>query len=162
MGRPTESMYYITDSNDSVFYNYDNEKILVDLNDTGIIRLNYQGIMTETEKETRIKLLKFDNVKESMIDAVKDYVTTHSAQTFGIMKLEYMRIPTDKEGSYVYIPIWRLGIFYGIDDPSLSFDSVESYMFINAIDGNRIDLDKERLTQDDMVYSNYDNWVNAR
>lgn len=115
---------------------YQIERVIVRLNDKGIIDMEYQGIMNEGETGEAVKLLGFDQIKE----ALRQEMTKNGDQdiTYASLTLEYLRISNEENGEeYSYIPAWRL---------RMSDDMLDMTMYniwVNAIDGTVIDYDKQ-------------------
>lgn len=126
---------------------YDKEKVTVELNDKGVISMTYEGCLTAKEVGNAVKLLSYDQVVEIFRKELEDL--GKEADTWRSLSLVYIRVADEAEtDQYCYIPVWCLsrdqlfgGITYG---PSASFGTTlaDYTIWINAIDGTRIDPDK--------------------
>lgn len=111
---------------------YDLEKVIVELNDKGIISMSYEGCMTAEDVGNAVKLLSFEQVQEIFRKELEGL--GGESDTWRNLSLVYTRI-TDETmpDQYCYIPAWRLK-----GDSVAAKDNI----WINAIDGSRIDPDK--------------------
>ncbi len=124
---------------------YEQEIIEIGINDNGIFWMRYSGVLSVDKEGTEVKLLSFDHVKEAFIKEIISKDITWTNMESLNMKLIYFRFMDEKmSGKYTYIPVWRLMALAaesGIGN-SMTF-SPGDCIFINAIDGSPVDIDKE-------------------
>ena len=129
---------------------YDKEKVVVELNDKGLISMSYVGGLNVKEVGNAVKLLSFDQIQELYRKELKS-MDTGEDRKMGYMYLGYTRVADEsKPDEYCYIPVWCLSRYnfhrtlrYGIDESgALSVGTLEDTIFLNAIDGSRINSDK--------------------
>lgn len=134
---------------ESVEKPYDIERVIVQLNDSGIISMTYEGILTEGKLSNSVKLLDFDQIKE----IIREKVVEKNHEEFLWLELNYVRVLNEKdENTYSYIPAWRLGAWEESTD-------LKGNLWINAMDGSVINLKEtgaaQYITVDDVI-SEYD------
>ena len=111
---------------------YDLEKVIVELNDKGIISMSYEGCMNAEDMGNAVKLLSFGQVQEIFRKELAGL--RGELDTWRNLSLVYTRIADETmPDQYCYIPAWRLK-----GDSVSAMDNI----WINAIDGSRIDPDK--------------------
>lgn len=126
---------------------YDKEKVVIELNDKGIISMTYEGCLTAKEVGNEVKLLSYDQILEIFRKELESL--EKEMDTWRSLSLVYVRVADEAEtDQYRYIPAWCLstdqifgGITYG---PIASFGTTlaDYTIWINAIDGTRIYPDK--------------------
>lgn len=119
---------------------YGVESVEVLLNDKGIIGVKCIGLLTAGELSSPVKLLSFDQIKEILSEEVcgaeyADFTGEWSSLTLSYIKWEN----TEKENEYTYIPVWKLSQWGAPSDRSIMLEVSEVNIWINAIDGSRID-----------------------
>lgn len=129
---------------------YNKEKVVVEFNDKGIISMTCEGQMSVKEKGNAVKLLSYEQVQEIFRKELSS-IQMEKEGTFAYLYLMYKRVMNeDMPDEYCYIPVWCLStrnlhetFGWGVDTSGV-FTSVEpsDVLFINAIDGNRIDPEK--------------------
>ena len=114
---------------------YDSERMIVEINDRGIISVICSGWMDEVSQPEPVKLLSFNEVKEKFRTIIKENATGNKVD-FTHLYLTYVKVreKTD-ENTYTYTPVWRLNRydwrFLGMDTQGLNY-------YISATDGSRI------------------------
>ena len=117
---------------------YSTEIIEVCLNDKGIISVLSKGMLKQEQMSEPVKLLGFAEVQEVIRQELK---SEKKGQIDGwqTLDLSYIRVESDgNENQYTYIPAWRLRINRLTEGFVLV--SPRHYIWINAIDGSRIDM----------------------
>ena len=128
---------------------YNMEKVVIEFNDTGIISMTCEGQMSVKETGNAVKLLSYEQIQEIFRKELSGIQMGEEGK-FTYLYLMYKRVRNEQmPDEYCYIPVWCLsteklyelaglgitsGIFVGAD--------VSDVLFINAIDGNRIDPEK--------------------
>lgn len=138
---------YCADDEEAVdmrLHPYDAESIVIDINDSGVCYMCYKGILTEGSIGNPVKLLSYEQVKDVFREQIKEpsleYDTGISA--FSCLELNYVRIVNeDNANVYCYIPAWRLGV--SVRSGLNNIQAVIQNIWINAIDGTVIDMEKE-------------------
>ncbi|MCM1498649.1 MAG: DUF6034 family protein [Clostridium sp.] len=121
---------------------YDKENIIITLNDKGIYSVECYGILSEGELSGPVRLLGYDQIKEIFRQELNKFKTGVVDITFRGLELTYIRISNpERRDTYMYIPAWRLAQ-WGVDN-RYATALVSSDIWINALDGNRIDLEEE-------------------
>lgn len=125
---------------ESVKLSYSTECVEICLNDKGLISVFCKGIMNEEEMSEPVKLLEFDQVQEVFRQELKS-VERGFFDGWQTMKLSYTRIASETDpDKFTYIPTWRLQINrYATEGPLLM---KPHYLWINAIDGSRINMEE--------------------
>lgn len=119
---------------------YDKENIIITLNDKGIYSVECYGILSEGELSGPVRLLGYDQIKEIFRQELNKFKTGVVDITFRGLELTYIRISNpERRDTYTYIPAWRLAQ-WGLDN---MYAIVSSDIWINALDGSRIDLEEE-------------------
>lgn len=119
---------------------YAKEKISIILNDRGIYSVEYYGILSEGSMSGPVKLLSYDQIKEVFRQELKKLEAKTDALAFRLLELNYVRISNpERRDTYTYIPAWRLAQY---DSPT-AYQTIQSNIWINAVDGSRIDLEEE-------------------
>jgi len=129
---------------DSTFINqtYEDQKITVIVNDSGIVRMECIGIM-QYERTNRAKLLSYEQIKECFRSALKKQNDTNGKWT--MLELCYMRLTNqDNRDMYSYAPVWILS------------NDTTSSIVINAIDGTKIDMEANNY----VYYDTPTDWLN--
>lgn len=124
----------------SVKLPYSTECVEICLNDKGLISVFCKGIMNEEEMSEPVKLLEFDQVQEVFRQELKS-VERGFFDGWQTLKLSYTRIASETDpDKFTYIPTWRLQINrYATEGPLLM---KPHYLWINAIDGSRINIEE--------------------
>lgn len=122
---------------------YDAERIVIDINDSGICYMCYRGILTEGVTGKAVKLLSYEQVQDVFREQIKapalEYYIGYSS--FSCLELNYVRVVNeDNDNVYSYIPAWRLGLS---DRSSNLAGDISMNIWINAMDGTVIDMEKE-------------------
>lgn len=119
---------------------YDKERLQIILNDKGIFSVEYDGILSEGNMSGPVKLLSYDQIKEAFRQELEKLDVGVLDMTFLNLELNYVRISNpEKRDTYTYIPAWRLAQWNGLG----TRQTVSNNIWINAIDGSRIDLEEE-------------------
>lgn len=122
---------------------YFREFVDVGIDDQGLAFITCAGMLKETEREPVDHLLSFDNIKEVIGEALKDYTpaTTTVAEKIKQVSLVYLRVenPGSKD-TFHYIPVWRVSPYYVEYNEYVAY---EDLIWINAMDGTVIDGKKE-------------------
>lgn len=121
---------------------YDAESVVIDINDAGICYMCYKGILTKGAIGNAVKLLSYEQVKNVYRELLKAHGKEYNIAYFSCMELNYVRVANDENTNiYCYIPAWRLGT-----PERTSYNNIESLsqnIWINAMDGTVIDMEKE-------------------
>lgn len=118
---------------------YEVESITIGLNDSGIFQMIYEGILAAGGTGESVKMLDFEQVKEVFRkELAKTPVDVHYAQ------LAYVRVMDETQNDqYSYIPVWKL--LLREVNYTREYISEDQVVYINAIDGSRIDLEENGL-----------------
>lgn len=125
-------------------------KIIVRINDKGIVGFVYYYPMEQTNVTEHVVILPFENIQEIIRDMLSQnfdqcfsslaYISSSFGYSFNKMELRYIRVKdSSAEGEYSFIPVWQLSKMIGAGDT----ERAELALIINAIDGSRIDINKE-------------------
>ena len=128
---------------------YSTEKVQVVLTDDGILGVYYQGILTDGEMGEPVKVLSLNRIKEiyrqelEKEDKRTDLWADSKLGGFRMLKLTYMKVVDENNpNKFRFIPAWKL---YEWDEMELEqYESDDAYtsIWINAMDGSRIDAEK--------------------
>lgn len=136
---------YWADNEDAVAmrqHPYNAERIVIDINDSGVCYMCYEGILTEGSIGNPVKLLSYEQVKDVFREQIKAPSLEYCVSSFSCLELNYVRVVNeDSANVYCYIPAWRLGTYV-----RSSYNYVEGVIqniWINAMDGTVIDMEKE-------------------
>lgn len=149
--------------------NYDQEVIMIDINDKGLVRMYYGGILKQKDGVIVDKLLSVDKIKEILAGIIENEKRSNIMTDYNYLELSYIRVKSDKnEDIYCYVPVWKLGYTYLKN--IFSGDNIElgeyvyfyerEYILINAIDGSRIKVQDEGLGSPYMAWNS--GWFMAR
>ena len=123
---------------------YDKESLEIILNDKGIFSIEYYGILSEGKQSGPVKLLGYDQIKEVFRQELKKLEVGVYDITFRGLELNYVRISNpERRDTYTYIPAWRLAQW---NEPN-TWQTISGNIWINAIDGSRIDMEEEGAIQ---------------
>lgn len=149
---------------------YDREKVIVELNDKGIISMTYKGCMTAKEAGNAVKLLTYDQIQEIFR---KELSGLKEKRVFNHLYLVYARVADEtKTDQHCYIPVWCLSeaplcevMDFGYDESGIFTEvTPDEIIWINAMDGTRIEPDKAGFvyysTPKDRTYGFEFNWGN--
>lgn len=138
---------YCADNEEAVAmrqHSYDAERIVVDINDSGVCYMCYKGILTEGSIGNPVKLLSYEQVKDVFREQIKEPSLEYDIgiSAFSCLELNYVRVVNeDNANVYRYIPAWRLGVN---DQSGYNYiEAVSQNIWINAMDGTVIDMEKE-------------------
>lgn len=132
-----ENIYLDTDT---TINGYPSEKVVIALNDNGLIEMTYEGCLTVDDMGSSVKLLEFEQIQEIFRTELEKLL--EETETWRGLSLEYIRIENASNANqYRYIPVWRLSS----DAPYDELDRIPAYynIFINAMDGSRIYMEEE-------------------
>ncbi len=135
---------------------YGVESVEICLNDKGIIGVRCIGLLTAGELSSPVKLLSFDQIKEILSREVcgedyADFTGEWCSLTLSYIKWEN----TEKENEYTYIPVWKLSQWGGPADMNIMMEVAEVNIWINAIDGSRIDPKDIGIVSQDLQSVSY-------
>lgn len=119
---------------------YAPEKVIIAINDNGLLEMTYEGCFTREAMGSPVKLLEYEQI-QNIIRSELEHLEVQS-KTWRGLSLEYIRVWNEvKSDQYTYIPAWC----FSVDAPYEQWDSnPASYtIWVNAIDGSRIDLKEE-------------------
>ncbi len=120
---------------------YPDEYVEVWINDSGVIRMVCYGLI-DVERITTTKLLGYEQIKECVREAVRNKPGINGTN-YGIFSFTYHRtIDKDKNGSYIYLPIWVLDDYQG------------NSIAVNAIDGTVLDAQEYFVPS----FTRYEEW----
>ena len=127
---------------EEVYTNYGYEKIIIAINDNGILRLDYMSpfLIKEVISEDT-ELLDYNSIQDILIDEINYNYEIYKNVVFNKLEFKYYPVRYDEEGSninYAIVPVWILTVE----------DSYETryYVMVNAIDGEIIHIeDNEKL-----------------
>lgn len=135
---------YWMDNEDAVAmlqHSYDAESIVIDINDSGVCYMCYEGILTEGSVGNSVKLLNYEQIKDVFREQIKEPSLEYNISTSFCLELNYVRVVNeDNANVYRYIPAWRLG---NVRSGHNYVQGVIQNIWINAIDGTVIDMEKE-------------------
>lgn len=150
----SEEVYLDTEATEK---SYDKEKVVVELNDMGIMSVTYEGCVTATEVGNAVKLLSYDQIQEIFRKELNSMRAEEKIK-MGYLRLGYTRVADEAApNQYCYIPAWCLSsdnpnevLGHGINPNETSVNGIdksgvlttiaaERAVWINAIDGSRID-----------------------
>ena len=139
-GVPADITLYLDDpenEDEEMVLPYSTEQVEIILSDEGILKVFYKGIMTKGDIGEPIKLLSFDQIQE-VFRRELETEDMGANDKWEELWLTYMRV-ADKSNpdKFRYIPVWKLGVYYR---NQYMQDVPQNNIFINAIDGTRIDL----------------------
>lgn len=137
-GVPADITLYLDDTeNGEMVLPYSTEQVEIALSDEGIFKVFYKGILTAGEMGEPVKLLSFEQIKEVLRKELeKEDVEADSK--WEELWLTYMRVVDDSNpDTFRYIPVWKLGKYYRNNHMQ---DVPQDNIFINAMDGSRIDI----------------------
>ena len=141
-----DSMYLNTEETEKP---YDREMVILEFNDKGIISMTCEGAMQEKATGKPVKLLSYEQVTKLFRQELMKL--EEKTDTWRYLSLVYIRTKSEEDpNSHCYIPAWCLSLdkIYGgtvySDDGEGTLDStlVSHTIWINAIDGSRIDPDE--------------------
>lgn len=118
---------------------YSRECIEIMLDDKCIISVKGTGLLTAGKIGEPVRLLSLSKIK----DVIRNELSLQegSGMEYNALKLTYLRVnATDGEDDFCFIPVWKLSPYNWemYNSMQLMTDSI----WINAIDGTRIDLVK--------------------
>jgi len=119
---------------------YAPEKVIIAINDNGLLEMTYEGCLTKEAMGRPVKLLEYEQI-QNIIRSELEHSEAQS-NTWRGLSLEYIRVWNEvKSDQYTYIPAWC----FSVDAPyEQSNSNPASYtIWVNAIDGSRIDLKEE-------------------
>ncbi len=135
--------YYLEDmylDTERMINGYAPEKVVIAINDNGLLEMTYEGCLTKESMGSPVKLLEYEQI-QNIIRSELEHSEAQS-NTWRGLSLEYIRVWNEaKSDEYSYIPAWCLSIantYENIDSDLASYN-----IWINAIDGSRIDLKEE-------------------
>ena len=139
-GVPADITLYLDDPENEdaeMVLPYSTEQVEIILSDEGILKVFYKGIMTDGEMGEPVKLLSFDQIKEVFRKELEKE-DVKAGNKWEELWLTYMRVVDDSNpDTFRYIPVWKLGRSYRTNYMQ---DVPQNNIFINAMDGTRIDL----------------------
>lgn len=139
-GTPADITLYFDDPenrDEEMVLPYSMEQVEIILSDEGILKVFYKGILTKGEMGEPVKLLSFDQVKEVLRKELEKE-DVEAGSKWEELWLTYMRVVDDgNTDKFCYIPVWKLGRYYR---GRYMQDVPQNNIFINAMDGSRIDL----------------------
>lgn len=117
---------------------YSTEYVEVIINDKGILEVSCKGLLTRGELGESVKLLSYSQIQEIFREEMK--ILDITEPSYWLLTLSYARMRNESNmDEYVYIPVWKLNTvssWWGMD---LRMETVGSGIWINAMDGSRID-----------------------
>ncbi len=119
---------------------YAPEKVIIAINDNGLLEMTYEGCLTRKAMGSPVKLLEYEQIQNIMRSELEHLEV--QSNTWRSLSLEYIRVWKEaKSDEYIYIPAWHLSV----DAPYAQWDSnPASYnIWVNAMDGSLIDLSEE-------------------
>ena len=119
---------------------YAPEKVIIAINDNGLLEMTYEGCLTRKAMGSPVKLLEYEQI-QNIVRSELEHLEVQS-NTWRGLSLEYIRVWKEaKSDEYIYIPAWHLSV----DAPYAQWDSnPASYnIWVNAMDGSLIDLSEE-------------------
>lgn len=121
---------------------YAPEKVVIAINDSGLLEMTYEGCLTMGAMGSPVKLLDFEQIQKILCAELKNLEV--ETNTWRGLSLTYIRVKKEAESDqYVYIPAWCLSVEETYEK---SDSDLESYnIWVNAIDGSRIDLREEGM-----------------
>lgn len=132
-----ENIYLDTDT---TINGYPSEKVVIAINDNGLIEMTYEGCLTVDDMGSSVKLLEFEQIKEIFRTELKKL--PEETETWRGLSLQYVRIENESNANqYCYIPVWRLSFDSPYDE--LDHNAAYNNIFINAMDGSRIYMEEE-------------------
>lgn len=142
-GVPVDFTTYLDDETyldgENAMLPYSTECVEVCLNDKGIISVFCKGILKEEQMSEPVKLLGIDEVQEVFRQELKSE-TKGYIEGWQTLELSYVRVKNDEDpNQFTYIPAWRLRI--NATQAGFAMASTRHFVWINAIDGSRIDMD---------------------
>lgn len=150
-GVPADIMEYFAWNATTSVLHYSTEQVEVALTDDRVIDVVYNGMMTEGTAEGPVKILNMEQIKDVFRqEIVKD--PENGDIRWRDLSLKYVRMNNpDNPDGFRYIPVWCLSERYPGDAMNSTIQTITSpYIMINAMDGSRIDLEKEGT----VVYEN--------
>ncbi len=136
----------IDDPTDLYNRNYNQERVTMLIDDSGIISLDISGLLTDGTLKSEAVLLSFDKIQ----DVIRQEVSTDNTNDntlFTSLSLRYVRIVNpENSNEFCFIPAWRLCTGYESD--YFFSNSTDEVILINAIDGSVIDLNAAGLTEE--------------
>ncbi len=146
--------------------NFDDERVMLKINDKGIISMTCMGSMTAKDTKSAAKLLNYAQIKELFLQKI-EAIHAEGNSKYEHLYLMYKRVVNEKNpDEYCYIPVWcltRLNMHdarnFGIDTNSVftvvSGYNTEQTMWLNAIDRTEIIPDKAGFLHYTTAAQNY-------
>ena len=143
-GVPADIMRYFEWNATTSVLHYSIEQVEVALTDDRVIDVFYDGMMTEGTAEGPVKILNMEQIKDVFRQEIAKNPENEDIQ-WRDLSLKYVRMNNpDNPDGFRYIPVWCLSQEYQEDTiKSTIWTSTSPYIMINAMDGSRIDLEKE-------------------
>lgn len=117
---------------------YSTEYVEVIINDKGILEVSCKGLFTRGELGESVKLLSYSQIQEIFCEEIKIFDRTEPSYWF--LTLSYARVRNESNSDeYVYIPVWKLSTSGYDGAMNWMMESVGSNIWINAMDGSRIE-----------------------
>ena len=145
-GVPVEISRYFEDNSKYVdgertVLSYSAERAEVILTDDGILGASYQGILTDGEMGEPVKLLSLNRIKEIYREELEKEDTR--IDRWQMLKLTYMKVVDENNpNKFRFIPAWRLYVWDEMAVEQYDSDFAPCCLWINAMDGSRIDAEK--------------------
>ena len=122
---------------------YENQKVMVIVNDAGIVRMECTGMM-QYEKTEHVKLLSYEQIKDCFRNILKEQKDITGE--WHVLELSYIRLTNiDDRDMYSYVPVW---ILLNYEEPAI---------VINAIDGTQIDTEASY----EIIYDTPEDWIDG-
>lgn len=121
---------------------YSVESVEVTLNDKGIIGVVCKGLLTDGELGEPVKLLSYDRIKDIFSKEVCGADYADITGEWNLLTLSYIKWESETNpDEYIYIPVWKLSTNGSPADMDLMMEMADTNIWINAIDGTRIDTE---------------------
>lgn len=142
-GVPVDFTTYVDDETyldgENAMLPYSRECVEVCLNDKGIISVFCKGMLQEEQMSEPVKLLDINEVQEVFRQELKSEAKGY-IEGWQTLELSYVRVKNVEEpNQFTYIPAWRLRI--NATQAGFAMASTRHFVWINAMDGTRIDMD---------------------
>ncbi len=127
---------------ESLINGYAPEKVVIAISDSGLLKMTYEGCLTAGVMGSPVKLLDFEQIQKIIRSELQN--TEVETNTWRGLSLKYIRVQKETESDqYVYIPAWCLCVAETYE--KLDSDLEAYNIWVNAIDGSRIDLKEEGM-----------------